>query len=176
MCSTDFGVPDNLFKNIKIPANYSHINNRLDKLLVFHKLDVILSDYPDSIRKSIVIYGTHIRAYEFINFLLKHGVKSSDIHLFIPYKLKSVIKLNNSTMDARVEEICREMVEDLGVHVYDEMHLISYTLQESNGNLKDVTFIKHVTDEKLTINVDLFISYYEVYLDAKMANSKYAKH
>ena len=173
MCSTDFGVPDNMFKNMNIPANYSHINNRFDKLLFFHKLDVILTDYPDTIRKSIVIYGTHIRVYEFINFLLKHRVRSSDIYLFIPFKLKSVMKLNNSTEDVRVEEICREMIEDLGVHVYDEMHWVSFTLQEITGNLKDVTFIKHVTEEKHTLNVDLFISYCEVYLDAKMANSKY---
>ncbi|TMW41382.1 hypothetical protein DOY81_013538 [Sarcophaga bullata] len=156
MCSTDFGVPGNLFKNINTPANYSHINNRFDKLLFFHKLDVILTDYPEHIQKSI--------------FLLKHGVRSSDIHLFIPYKSESVIKLNNSSQDVRIEEICREMVEDLGVHVHDEMHWVSYNLQENNGNLKDVTFIKHVTDEKLTMNVDLFISYYEVYLDANMVN------
>lgn len=178
MCSTDFGVPYKMFKNIPIPANYSHINNRLDKLIFFHKLDVILTDYQSTVKKSIVVYGCHIRVYEFINFLLKHGVNGSEIHLFLPYKVdvkQLGLKLNNSTQDARIEEITREMVEDLGVVVYDEMNWISFNLKDDEFNLKDVTFVKHITGETITINTDLFISYYEVYLEESVAAGKLFK-
>ncbi|KAI8127370.1 Cilia- and flagella-associated protein 61 [Lucilia cuprina] len=167
MCGTDFGVPDRIFKDARPPANYSHINNRLDKLLFYHKLQILKNDLPKNIKKSIVVYGSHIRAFEFVNFLLKHDIKGKEIHLVLPYTMRNMqlgLTLNNSSEDHGIEEVLKEMLEDMGVQIYEQLNLCDYSLHDDDENLKDVSFKKFIGGEVITMECDLFVSFCEVYL------------
>lgn len=176
MCGSDFGVPETIFGHNPPPPNYCHINNRFDKIVFYHKLQILLNDLPRNITKSIIVYGCHIRAFEFINFLLKHGIQGSEIHFVMPYTVENRqmgLTLNNSSEDLRIEEILREMLEDLGVKIYDQLNLYAYTLHDDEENLREVSFKKFVGNEVVTMECDLFVSYYEVFLANPLLESKF---
>ncbi|KAM7343044.1 cilia- and flagella-associated protein 61-like [Cochliomyia hominivorax] len=163
MCGTEFG--ENIFQNRTPPPNYCHINNRFDKIIFYHKLDILLNDLHGNATKSLIVYGSHVKTFEFINFLLKHGVKAEEIHLVVPYSVeerKMDLRLNNSAKDDRIMGILREMIEDLGVQIYDQMNLSDYTLYDDNGNLREIKFKKFLSNEQVTMECDLFISFEEV--------------
>ncbi|XP_065369067.1 cilia- and flagella-associated protein 61-like [Calliphora vicina] len=167
MCATEFGVPERIFKDAATPPNYSHINNRFDKILFYHKLQILCNDLPKNLKKSIIVYGNHVRAFEFINFLLKHDIKGREIHLVMPYLMDNLqmgLMLNNSAQDTGIETVLREMLEDLEVQIYEDMILNAYSLHDDDENLKDISFKKYLGNEKLTLECDMFVSFYEVFL------------
>ncbi|XP_075169794.1 cilia- and flagella-associated protein 61-like isoform X1 [Haematobia irritans] len=166
MCSTDFGISMDLLHTQNIPSNYIQINNRYDKLLFYHRLRMFQNDM--CAQPKIVIYGLHVRAFEFINFLLKHDVKGESISLVMPHLLAATqmgLTLNDSTIDIRIEPILREMIEDLNVKVYDRMNLLEIHCNEDQDIVTRVIFQNFFGDKELTFDCDFFISYHEKYID-----------
>lgn len=155
-----------------LPPNYQHINNRYHKIIMYHKLQTLLDDLPD-IETKIIVYGCRIRAFEFINFLLTHGVKGESITLLMP--LVSVkeyeLYLNNPFIDRNIEIILQEMVEDLNVHVYEDIKFSHWHHYHDNPNIESVSFYALDLQERkyvlITLDCDMFISFHE----AKQYNS-----
>ncbi|XP_013110105.2 cilia- and flagella-associated protein 61-like [Stomoxys calcitrans] len=165
MCSIEYGISKGMINTENIPANYIVINNRYDKLLFYHSLRMFQKDVSSS--PITVVYGSHVRSFEFINFLLKHGVEASCISLVMPYQVADSKKcrlLNDSSMDIRIEVILREMVEDLGVKVYEAMNLQELKLQDDFSNVKSASFKSFLGDRELTLICDFFVSYCEKYM------------
>lgn len=177
MCGTDYGPPDVIHTRCgdDLPHNYCHINNRFNKILLYHKLCAMQSGIPDSEKKAIIIYGEHIKVYEFINFLLNHEVKPDEITIVIPYdpKIQQLhLKINKATIDTRIENILREMVEDLKIPVYDKMNLISFETYNNSNAIKNMTFKAFTGETTVTLDCDLFVSFLERPVSFHMLDSK----
>uniref|UniRef100_A0A1A9V8M9 DUF4821 domain-containing protein n=1 Tax=Glossina austeni TaxID=7395 RepID=A0A1A9V8M9_GLOAU len=171
MCETDFEMPEVLANyETRKPANYLQINSRFDKITAYHKLRA-LQALPSDVKRTIVVYGAHIRTFEFINFLITHGVAGKDVILVSPYSKEGAQRrrvLNNCTVDINIEHVLKEMVEDLGVQINDQMSLEEFELHSDSKTLKSVKFKGYYSDKTLEINCDLFVCFEDKYLAKEM--------
>uniref|UniRef100_A0A1A9X2Z7 Uncharacterized protein n=1 Tax=Glossina brevipalpis TaxID=37001 RepID=A0A1A9X2Z7_9MUSC len=172
MCETDFEMPDVLaVYERKKPANYIQINNRFDKIMAYHKLRA-LHDLPPDMQRKVVVYGAHIRTFEFINFLITHGLKGKEVILVAPYSKAAArerLTLNNCAVDINIEHVLKEMVEDLGVKIHDQMYLEDFEMHSDNSTLKSVKFKGLHSDAELDIDCDLFVCFEDRYLSKQNA-------
>ncbi|XP_011293922.1 cilia- and flagella-associated protein 61-like isoform X1 [Musca domestica] len=169
MCHTEYGVPRGMFDPHPLPANYIEINSRFDKLLFYHQLGFFQQNITH--RCTIVVYGLHIRAFEFINFLIQHGVESKSISLVMPHEVANLqmgLMLNDSSIDVRIETILREMVEDLGIQIYERMNLEEFEYRKDSKIIKTVVFQSFLGEEKLSMDCDFFASFWEKYISDDM--------
>lgn len=175
MCSTEFGIPLGILNMDQTPANYVQINNRFDKILFYHQLRMFRQNFAGSSSKiRIVVYGLHVRAFEFISFLVKHGVEGNCISLVMPHQVSSLQKglmLNDASKDLRLETILRQMVEDLGVTIYEGMNLIEINCYEDMDTIRSATFQRYLVDQQVTLDCDFFVSYWETYIDDMVLES-----
>lgn len=175
MCYTRYGVATGLLDMETTPSNYVQINSRFDKLTFYHRLRVFNREMPEDVKKSIVIYGNHIRAFEFINFLVQHGIKGHEISLVMPYQVADLqmgLMLNDSRIDTRIEVILREMAEDMGVRVYEQLNLIRINIAPQNDYIESVTFKHFLGAKEETMKCDFFVSYWEKYMADDVQESK----
>uniref|UniRef100_A0A1A9Z0I7 DUF4821 domain-containing protein n=1 Tax=Glossina pallidipes TaxID=7398 RepID=A0A1A9Z0I7_GLOPL len=122
---------------------------------------------PSDAKRKIVVYGAHIRTFEFINFLVTHGVTGKDVILISPYSTEAAqrrLVLNNCRVDVNIEHILKEMVEDLGVEINDQMSLEEFELHSDNRTLKSVKFKGCHSDKTIEIECDLFVCFEDKYL------------
>ncbi|XP_037895350.1 cilia- and flagella-associated protein 61-like [Glossina fuscipes] len=167
MCDTDFEMPEVLANyETRKPANYIQINSRFDKIMAYHKLRALQAT-PSDVKRKIVVYGAHIRTFEFINFLVTHGVAGKDVILISPYSKEGAqrrLVLNNCTVDVNIEHVLKEMVEDLGVQINDQMSLEEFELYSDNRTLKCVKFKGLHSDKTMEIECDLFVCFEDKFL------------
>lgn len=175
MCETDFEMPEILASyDTRKPANYLQINSRFDKITAYHKLRAFQA-IPSDLKRKIVVYGAHIRTFEFINFLVTHGVAGKEVVLISPYSKEGAqrrLVLNNCTVDINIEYVLKEMVEDLGVEVNDHMNIEEFELHSDNRTLKSVKFKGLHSDKTVEIECDLFVCFEDKYLSKETIESK----
>ncbi|XP_061388706.1 cilia- and flagella-associated protein 61-like [Musca vetustissima] len=170
MCHTEYGLPSGMITSEELPSNYIEINSRFDKLLFYHQLRFFQRDVSRS-QCRIVVYGLHIRAFEFINFLIGHAVPGKSICLVMPHEMANLqmgLMLNDSSIDVRIEAILREMIEDLGVTIYERMNIEEIQYAGDGKIIKAVMFRSYLGEQKLLLNCDFFASYWEKYLSDEM--------
>ncbi|XP_073848569.1 cilia- and flagella-associated protein 61-like [Musca autumnalis] len=169
MCHTEYGIPRGILDADQRPANYIEINSRFDKLLFYHQLRMFRDNVTQS--PTIVVYGLHVRAFEFINFLLKHGVEGKFISLVMPHEVANLqmgLMLNDSSIDVRIEGILREMVEDLGVIIYERMNISEIHCSQDATVIESVEFLRFFGEETLSLQCEFFASFWEKYISDDM--------
>ncbi|EDW02630.1 GH19779 [Drosophila grimshawi] len=147
LCDTKFGLStldSDPISDSQTPYNYAHINGRLDKIILYHKL-IELSQGELS-RKHIVIYGYALALYECIDFLLRHNCYAHDIVYVQPHIVQEPEYLNNPTIDKNLDTILLQMLSDLGIRnrqiLVDEQYCTNDPHIYAAG--KHVTFIWEV--------------------------------
>lgn len=179
LCDTDHGLPTAFAKRLPdYPSNYAHINNRFDKIRLYEKLCMLLNVWPKKEPKGIVVYGRDLMVFEFINFLVKHQVPGSQITLVVPYDREDInraLNWNIANRDENIEIIIRDMLDDLGVQVFERMNLINFEYIAQTNAIKSVTFRRYYGDQRFTFQCDLFISYREQYMPYDLLQGNHIK-
>ncbi|XP_018803936.1 PREDICTED: cilia- and flagella-associated protein 61-like [Bactrocera latifrons] len=153
-------------------SNYMHINSRFDKIVMYHKLEAIRKD-QNSNDINIIVFGTHLGTYEFINFLIKHKIPPQFITLVIPWDAKSresCIKYNISNMDMNIEMILQGMVEDLGVKVEAHWILKKWIYYYNEKIISHAAFENYPNGNLMTMACDLFVSFHPHLISAELVD------
>lgn len=169
LCDTDYGYPTAIAKRLAgdSPSNYAHFNNRFDKLRFYEKLCMFQHVWPKKEPKSIVVYGRHLNAFEFINFLIKHNIDGNLITLVVPYDREDIsraLNWNIANRDDGIEDILRDMLDDLGVTTYERMNLYTFEYVAETNAIKSVTFRRYYGEQRYTFQCDLFVSFREQFM------------
>ncbi|XP_064543772.1 cilia- and flagella-associated protein 61 [Drosophila montana] len=165
LCDTKFGLPtlgriDE--SNHAYPYNYAHINGRLDKIMLYHKLEE-LNDCV-MIKKKVIIYGYTLALYECIDFLLKHNCRPENIVYVQPHKVMEPEYLNNPTNDRNLDNILVQMVSDLGIKVYESANFVSFSFY-ANASFIDRVYFKLVpSGNPMSLSCSLFINFMENFM------------
>uniref|UniRef100_W8BNN2 Uncharacterized protein C20orf26 n=1 Tax=Ceratitis capitata TaxID=7213 RepID=W8BNN2_CERCA len=159
--SQRFGVPPALQRE-QLPANYIHINNRFDKITAYHKLEAIRND-KNSNDINIIVFGSRLSAYEFINFLVTHKIPPQAIRLVLPYDKRTsdaYLQHNISNMDVNIELILQGMVEDMGVKVESYWILKKWIYYFNEKIISHAAFEHYSNGTLMTLPCDLFVSFH----------------
>ncbi|KRF79984.1 cilia- and flagella-associated protein 61 isoform X2 [Drosophila virilis] len=165
LCDTKFGLPtlgrtDETHQ--AYPYNYAHINGRLDKIMLYHKLEE-LNDCELS-KKKIIIYGYTLALYECIDFMLKHNCRPENIVYVQPHKVIKPEYLNNPTNDKNLDDILVQMVSDLGIKVYESANFVRFSLYTSVNFIDRVHFKLFPSGNTLSLTCNIFINFMENYM------------
>ncbi|XP_037941013.1 cilia- and flagella-associated protein 61-like [Teleopsis dalmanni] len=167
-CYTDYSIPQKMILDEKFPYNYAQFNCRLDKLNFYHKLLLIKEEMDDPF--TIIVYGIHVRVYEFINFLIEHGIKGKNIILVVPDNTIEVHIMNHPDIDINVENILQQMVFDLGVKICERYIFLSWQQYGRDEIIKYVTFYSLHDKAIVKLDCDMFVSFYDMHITQKFIN------
>ncbi|XP_036344487.1 cilia- and flagella-associated protein 61-like, partial [Rhagoletis pomonella] len=159
--SQRFGVPPAV-QRCPRPTNYMHLNNRFDKITLYYKLQAIWND-RNANDINIIVFGSRLGTFEFINFLLKHKTPAQNITLVMPWDAKghaSYAKYNISNMDINIELILQEMTEDLGVKLESNWILKEWIYYQGECIISHAVFEHHPDGHIMTLPCDLFVSFH----------------
>uniref|UniRef100_B4MQB4 GK21451 n=1 Tax=Drosophila willistoni TaxID=7260 RepID=B4MQB4_DROWI len=148
----------------EMPYNYAQINMRLDKIILYHKLQEMSGDKFPS--RQILVYGNNLAVYECINFLLKHGCLPKHIICVQPHRIVLPDASNNPTVDLGLDSILEEMIKDLNIKFYSSCNFVEFTYYKNEFFIEKAKFARFPTGDTFEISCDLFINFNENYLRA----------
>ncbi|XP_068148018.1 cilia- and flagella-associated protein 61 [Drosophila tropicalis] len=160
MVDSKYGFKD--IDSTTMPYNYAHINMRLDKVILYHKLQEMSGDKFPS--KQVLVYGNNLAVFECINFLLKHGCRPNNIIYVQPHRIARPEVLNNPTEDFRLESILEEMIKDLNIPFYISCNFVEFTFYKNEYFIEKAKFERIPSRETFEIFCDLFINFNDNYL------------
>ncbi|XP_054738871.1 cilia- and flagella-associated protein 61-like [Anastrepha obliqua] len=159
--SQRFGVPPAVQREQR-PSNYMHMNNRFDKIIMYYKLEALLND-RNANDINIIVFGSRLGTFEFINFLITHNTPPQAITLVLPWDPRAnanYMKYNISNMDINIETILQEMTEDLGVKVKANYVLKKWIYYENEKIISHAVFENQNDGNIMTLACDLFASFH----------------
>ncbi|XP_017077843.1 cilia- and flagella-associated protein 61 [Drosophila eugracilis] len=165
MAATRFGFEDKEFKGHPTPLNYITNNNRLDRIIFYHKVRELVDTLESY---NVILYGYNLCVYECVNFLVTHGCNAQNITLVKPHIPLGFEDLGDPEVDTLLDPIILEMVADLGVTIHLSTNFSEFILSQDNTLIEQVEFITHPRRRKIQLNCDLFVNYLQNTLRTSM--------
>ncbi|XP_001360499.4 cilia- and flagella-associated protein 61 isoform X1 [Drosophila pseudoobscura] len=147
---------------VAMPHNYSVINYRLDKVILYHKLQNLFEN--DYLCTPIIIYGYSLAVYECINFLVTHGCQPNDITYVQPHIPVVSEQILYPREDAGLDPILIEMVADLGIEIYLSANFSRLIFFPNKANIESVEFQLIPSQKLIVLNCDIFINFNESFM------------
>lgn len=147
------------------PCNFVEPNFRMNKLLLFYKLQALLEDMSSTYL--VVVYGSNLSTYACISFLISHGINCSQLVLVLPHRYAgkdAESKLKNPYFDTKLQLILNDILVDSGVTVLEEYNFHHWVLNESSNSVTQVVFEHFPRRHQVSYECDLFISFEEGHL------------
>ncbi|XP_022231899.2 LOW QUALITY PROTEIN: cilia- and flagella-associated protein 61 [Drosophila obscura] len=145
-----------------MPYNYAAINYRLDKIILYHKLQNIIE--RDILCTPIIVYGYGMPVYECINFLVTHGCQPDHITYVQPHIPQMFEQILYSREDAGLDAILVEMVADLGVEIYLSANFSRLIFFPNKATIESVEFQLIPSRNRIILNCDIFINFEESFM------------
>ncbi|ALC42280.1 CG30275, partial [Drosophila busckii] len=172
MNSRSYGVSNEaLFvdERKRLPSNFVVINDRIDKIMLFYKIRVLLEEIKRSYL--LLIYGANLQTFECIAFLLSHGIDPTRLVLVLPHittGIEAEEKLSNPYIDKNLQMIIEDMLIDSGVKIHRDMNF-SHWIQGGMVNfIMEVVFHSFPQKVEYCFDCDIFISFEEGHMDQKV--------
>ncbi|BFG06398.1 cilia- and flagella-associated protein 61 [Drosophila madeirensis] len=147
---------------VAMPYNYSAINYRLDKIILYHKLQTMID--RDNLCTPIIVYGYGMPVFECINFLVTHGCQAGDITYVQPHIPQVSEHILYPREDAGLDLILLEMVADLGIEIYLSANYRRLIYFPNHTTIESVEFQLIPSRKSITLNCDMFINFDESFM------------
>ncbi|XP_034109209.1 cilia- and flagella-associated protein 61 isoform X1 [Drosophila albomicans] len=167
MNSVNFNLKDTLpfDEQERRPYNFIQLNHRLDRFIMFYKVRVLLEELKRSYR--IVIFGSNLSTYEFIDFLLTHGVDPTHVILVQPREVtpsEEEQKYKNPMDDTNIGYVLDDMLSDIDLTIYRDFTFSHWVQHAASNFILEVVFTDCYKNA-LRLDCDIFVSFRVGYMD-----------
>ncbi|XP_055919520.1 cilia- and flagella-associated protein 61-like [Eupeodes corollae] len=136
------------------PLNYIEINNRLDMIIFYDKMQVLLA--MDSTDLPILIYGSAAITHSCVSSLIDLGIKPTLISIVIP--ANEDIDFPEALDDEYVTKWISMKEKEIGVRIYQNFNFVDWSLHRNEEAIKSVLF-ESDSDGKFSLECLAFISF-----------------
>ncbi|XP_055839306.1 cilia- and flagella-associated protein 61-like [Episyrphus balteatus] len=135
------------------PLNYIEINNRLEKIIFYHKIQQLKKN---SIELPLLIYGSVVMAHSCVGTLIDLGIKPSNILLVIP--TNEIDDFPATLDDDYVTNWIYKKETEVGVKIYQNLKFLDWNLYPNEEEIESVVFESN--SGKIFLKCLAFISFH----------------